>query len=245
MKIAAILILVLITLSCKKAENRSCFKINGAMGTKTIELDPFNRIELGPRIKYVLVQDTLEKLVIIGGENLLNFISADISEGILTVKNENKCNFLRSYRQDIVVEIHLKSISYVIFEGTKDLTCESPLLLDNLIFVIRDGAGHCDLNVLCDELDMVVTSGWGNFNLSGQVNYLRMDIRSNGHGSAYDLHVNDSLNIISKSSELVKINSDGIPLRAEIGSYGSVWYIGNPSWIEYNRYGEGELINNN
>ncbi len=245
MKSLLFISLGLIFISCKKAENRSCFKSNGQQATKIVELETFNRLELGPHLKYVLVQDTVEKIVISGGENLLNFVTSNISNGVLTIENTNECNFLRSYKQDIEVEIHLKSISYIIFEGTKDLVCQNQLNLYSLIFVIRDGAGHCSLNVKCKKLDIDVTNGWGNFDASGQVNYLRMDIRSNGHGSTYNLNVIDSLNIISTSSELVKINPNGVPLRAELSSYGSVWYIGNPTSIEYNRYGDGELVNKN
>jgi hypothetical protein len=245
MRISLCIAIILFLLGCKKAEDRACFKSAGSHGVKEIELGTFNRMELGPRMRFILIQDTVEKIVLSGGENLLNSIETEIVDGVLTVKNANKCNFLRKLTHEVLVQIHLKNVYHIIFEGTKELTCKNQLVLPYLTFVIRDGAGKCNLNVNCDALTTVVTYGWGNFELSGQTNYLKLDIRSNGFGSAYDLQVQDSLNIISSSSELVKINGDGAAVRAELSSYGDIWYVGSPNTLEYNKYGEGELINKN
>jgi hypothetical protein len=72
-----------------------------------------------------------------------------------------------------------------------------------------------------------------------------MDIRDNGFGDAYDLQVNESLNVVSYSSEVIKINAEGAQFRAEVGSNGDLWYKGNPTFLEYNRYGTGELLDKN
>ncbi|MFT5859126.1 MAG: hypothetical protein ACI865_001223 [Flavobacteriaceae bacterium] len=244
-KALIILLGIIVLLGCKKSEDRACFKSGGEHAVKEISPGAFNQLELGPRIRYILVQDTVEKVIVSGGKNLINFIETNIEDGILTIENTNKCNFLRNLSLEVVVEVHLKSVHYVVFRGTKSLTCRNQLNLPNLTFIIDEGAGLCDLNVNSETFVLVANNGWGNFKLHGVAKYMRLDIRTNGFGNAYDINVTDSLHIISSTSELVKIDANGIPLRAEISSYGDVWYIGAPSSIVYNRYGEGDLVNKN
>lgn len=231
--------------ACKKAENRKCFKTAGGDSEKTVHVGTFHQLELGPHIRYVLVQDTVEKVVLSGGKNLLNFISTDVVDNRLVVKNKNKCNFLRSYKKEVKAEIHLKTLHKVLFEGTKALDCQGQLDLPYLTVVTRDGAGDFNLNVKSSVLSMVITNGWGNFNLTGETDYMKLDIRVNGSTDAYGLTVNDSLDVISTSSGLIKVNAHGAQFRAEVSSNGDIWYIGTPSSKEYNRYGEGELIDRN
>ena len=59
---------VFILASCKKAEDRPCFKGVGDETTVEIELASFETLFLGPHLNYILVQDTLGKVVLTGGE---------------------------------------------------------------------------------------------------------------------------------------------------------------------------------
>jgi Putative auto-transporter adhesin, head GIN domain len=236
---------ILSFVACKKAEDRSCFKSIGNDTTKEIALDSFDKLYMGPHLKYVLVQDTVEKVVLTGGENLLNFVETDVSDGTLSVRNINKCNFLRSYSKLVTVEIHLVDVINITFEGTHEVICRNTINSTYLTLVIRDGAGEFNLDLNANSLNAVVTHGWGNFNISGSVDYLNMNIRSNGFGSTYDLIVKDSINIACSTTEPVKINSDSCQLRAQTLSSGDIWFVGTPEFIEFNTYGTGELLDKN
>ncbi|MDG1333640.1 MAG: DUF2807 domain-containing protein [Crocinitomicaceae bacterium] len=231
--------------ACKKAENRRCVKSAGADAELVHEVDPFNKLDIGPKMKVVLVQDTVEKVIVRGGENLINFIQLDVTDGKLTIENNNTCNFLRSYKHVIEVEIHLINVINVLFRGTKELSCSNQLDLPYLTFVIEEGAGQCNLNLNCNSLFLGSGFGWGNYDVEGQTNYLKIDLRDNGFGDLYDLQIQDSATVISSSSERMKINLGGTAARVETSSYGDVWYIGTPTFLEYNQYGEGELIDQN
>lgn len=239
------IIAVLFLFACKKAEDRRCVKSAGEESSIEVQLTPFEFLDLGPHLKYVLVQDTAEKLVISGGKNLLNFVESSVVDKKLSISNGNKCNFLRSYKHEVTVEIHLKNIYNVHFMGTKGLSCEGSLNLPYLTWVIEDGAGMCDLNLNSDVVYMVISNGWGRFKLNGSAKYLKMDVRTNGRGDTYDMSVQDSIHLIHSSSELLKINMNGAAARIEIGSNGNAWFTGTPSSLEYNQYGSGELIDQN
>ena len=245
MKVTAYIILILIVFSCKKPEDRACIKSTGELKTVEINVPTFDKLWLGPHMKYVLVQDTVEKVVISGGENLLNFITTNVENNTLVITNENKCNFLRTYKKNITVEIHVKDLIKVEFEGTKELSCQNQLVQNNVLFLIRDGAGEVNLNLLANSLTTIVTHGWGNFKLEGTVNFLKLEVKSNGFGSTYNMDVNDSIYVISTTAENIAVNCDNALMRAEIGSIGDIEYKGFPSFLQLDKYGSGELIDNN
>lgn len=245
MRTVLALFLGLIVLGCEKQEDRSCFKSVGGASSIEISLEEFNKIYMGPHIKYVLIQSDEEKVVIEGGKNLLNFIETSVVDKKLSITNNNKCNWLRSYDKVVTVYIYVKDIINIEFEGTHEVTCYNVLDVTDLSLTIRDGAGAFNLNVNGNSLHATITHGWGNFKLSGNVNYLSLDIRSNGFGDAYDLTVNDSLKVVSNTTELVKMNPNNCLLRAQSFSSGDIWYVGAPTFIEYNAYATGKLIDKN
>ena len=237
---------ILFLASCKKAEDRRCIKSAGEETELVHEVSSFDKLDIGPKMKVVLVQDTIERVIVRGGKNLVNFIQVSVTDdGTLAITNENMCNFLRSYKHEVEVEIHLINVINVLFKGTKELQCQNQLNLPYLTFVIEEGAGKCKLNLNCNSLFLGAGFGWGNYEVEGQTNYLKIDLRDNGFGDLYSLHIQDSATVISSSSERMKINLDGTAARVETSSYGDIWYIGTPTFLEYNRYGEGELIDQN
>lgn len=245
MRFLLVISIVLSLFSCKKAEDRRCFKSAGKTSIKEIELGEFSKLKLGPHIKFELQQDTLNKMVLSGPKNLLNFISSDIIDSELKVWNENKCNFLRSYKKFVTVRIHLKKIDQVHSEATKDLTCVNQLVCDDLIYEIVDGAGINYINVNANQLNGAVLTGYGTLDLIGSSNYLSLKVRSVGKVNAYGFTPLDSVNVFSSTSELVTVNANNAKLGAQISSTGSIWYKGTPNSIEYLQYGTGELVDKN
>ena len=243
--VVVIAMLLFVLSACKKLEDRKCFKTAGEEATLEIPIGNFGRLDLGPRIKYILVQDSVNKVVLSGGSHLISMIGLDIVDGdLLVIENRNTCNFLRSYKKEVTVEIHCKSIYYVVYHGTRDLICQTPIESAYFTYVALESSGTSHLNIDGKNI-YVVCDKWGNFELEGTSDYLKIEMRGNSFGDALKMQVNDSLNIVSSSSELTKIRANTIPLRAEVSSNGDIWYVGNPSSIEYNRYGSGELIDKN
>ena len=229
--------------SCTKPDNRRCFKSAGDETEKVIELEGFDKLYLREKIRYVLVQDTIEKIVLKGGENLLNFIEYSIVDGKLEISNENTCAFLRSFKKVVTAEIHFKELINIHFEGTEPLTNEGTLQFNWLTFLIRDGAGSVDLKMNAEAIHATISHGWGDFTFSGQVSFASFNINSNGFCNTYGLQVLDSITVISKTQGTVKVNAANAQFKAEINGDGDIWYIGNPNGAPiFNRYGNGELI---
>lgn len=245
MRLIVFFIVGLMLYGCKDSEDRNCFKTTGGLSVKEVDLVDFDGLYMGPHLKYVLIQSSENRLEIVGGKNVINFVDYVIEGGILKLNNINKCNFLRSYDKDITVYIYFDDISEINFEGTEEVICTNTLNLQDLILTIRDGAGEFNLSLNANSLQTIVTHGWGNFNLDGNVDYLKLNVNSNGFCNTNAMSVNDSILVISKTVETVQVNADNCFLRAETGAAGDIWYIGTPTGIVYHNNGSGELIDKN
>lgn len=244
--IGLIFILSIVVSACKKPEDRSCWKFTGEEVSKTIEVDPFEQLQVQEHIECVLVQDSVFKVVLTGGENLLNLVDVQVENNKMTIHNRNKCNFLRSYKKKkIVAEIHFKNLFNIDFRGSDPLTNKDTLVTNWFTLAIKDGAGPVSLTIKADNVFAGVSHGWGDFTLNGSTNSAHFDVASNGYCDVTNLKIKDSLTFISRTSATCKINTQGVPLRAETKSYGDIWYYGIPMSTDFEKLGEGDLIDKN
>lgn len=241
------LIPVIVFFSCKKAEDRNCMKAAGKQTSLTIALPDFSKLHVGPKIEVVLVQDIENKIVIHGRDNLINHISYDMDdEGFLNLKNNNKCDFLRSYEKNkIKAEIHFVNLNELYFEGTDDLTTNGIINTSNMKLTIQDGGATVYLHLNCQKISANQGHGYGDFVLSGHCQDAHLRITSNGFGDATGLTVANELIVISSSPVSSAINAEGANTTVEINGSGNVKYIGTPLSMNFIQYGTGQLINGN
>lgn len=233
----------LLVTSCKKAEDRTCFKSTGKETELAIPLPDFDKLFLREHIEFVMIQDSTDQLVIKGGENLVKHITWNIDQDkVLEIKNKNKCSFLRKLNKRVMVEIHFTNMSNIHFEGTEPLTNRDTLFMPYFTLLIRDGAGPVKLNFNSIGISADISHGWGDYTLAGKTQYARIAARSNGFCDVLNLKVRDSLTVSSETSGLIKVNANGIPLRGNIKTNGDIWYYGVPTLIDVNRTGSGKLI---
>ena len=237
-------LLLLVLISCRKASERPCWKKSGSLAVKEIQLGDFNRLFLKEHISYKLIQDSTNKIVIKGGVNLIGFINIQAEDGLVSISNNNKCNFFRKY-EVVEVEIHFTSLINILFEGTEKLSCADTLNVNYLTVTLRDGGGSMDLLVNALDIRTDLSNGWGDLVLRGNTNTASYQVLGNGFVEARELHVSDSINFISSSSTIQKINASNCKLKVEINGIGDIWYFGLPTAISKNEYGKGKLIDKN
>ena|SRR6218665_3709027 len=242
-KLFPVLVLVLVCFSCKKAEDRSCFKFWGEEKTIEIPLEDFDKLFLNAHLEYELVQDSTDKLVIIGGENVVNKVEWSISDDkVLSLSNKNKCNFLRNERKIIKVEIHYTNIYNIHFEGTEPLTTRGKLKTNYFVLFIRDGAGPVTMDLDCISVFADISHGWGNYTLTGKTEYATIGARSNGFADTRGLTVNQSIYVAHESSGKIKVNCGSLQLDGYLKSNGNIEYVGSPSLVNVLDTGDGEVV---
>lgn len=228
--------------SCKKPHQRKCFKNKGGSIFKEINLSSFDRLLLKENIEFVLIQDTIEKIIVEGGENLVDFVCASIDNNVLKIENLNKCNFLRYNSLKVKVYIHFKTLIELQFEGTESLICKDTLNFSWFSLFVRDGGGSVDLLLNASHLYSTISNGYGDFTISGNVNNADLYFQTTGYGDTYGLNVQDTLSIISFTPSVCKVNSEASFLKADIRGMGDIWYKGVPDSINLIRTGTGNLI---
>ena len=241
MKKFNLLILIFLAFSCRKPDERACFKKSGELAIKVYEFGAFNQLHLKEHLTYKLVQDSTNKVLVRGGKNLLNFVEVRSENGLLTIENKNRCNYLRSYEIP-EVEIHYTKLINILFEGTERLYNEDTLITDYLTLTLRDGAGHMDLNVQAIDINAINTHGWGSLTLKGETQTLRGHLMGDGKFDFSQITSTNQVKLITASSMDQQVNAAGIPLSVELNGIGNVYYYGLPSLINNVQYGSGKLI---
>jgi hypothetical protein len=241
-RIFQITVLLALLFSCKKPENRTCWKFAGETKTISIPVGDFTALFLKGHLSYSLVQDSTDKLVITGGENLIGHVNWTNDNGLLTLENGNKCNFLRNPKNLIHVEIHCTNVANIRFEGTEPLVGLGTLKSDYFVLFIRDGAGPVTLDLESLVVNADIAHGWGEYHLSGTTKTARIAVRSNGFCSVDQLQITDSVYVGSESQGDITLNANGIPMAGYIKAGGNIRYKGTPSAISVIKTGGGNLI---
>ena len=246
MRVFILIVIPLLIFSCKKKEDRACWKVAGEQTTITVPLQDFKTLFLGAHIDYTIVQDTSNFMIVEGAENLVNLITPSYEGEKLSIENKNKCNFLRSYKKKkIHVTLHFKELINLDYEGTENLRSEGIINVNYLTFLIKDGSGPVELTLNANAVYGSINHGYGDFTLHGSANYANFRISSNGFCNTNDFLINDSADIVSNSAVKSKFNIDGAKTRIEIQNLGDVEYIGTPLSLEFLDYGDGNLIDGN
>ncbi len=234
--------LLFVLFSCKKAENRTCYKFAGKDAVKEIPLADFNSLVLGKKMDFVLIQDSLDKVVIFGKENLIQLISTSISNDTLSIFNENKCAYFRKYSNNkIRVEIHFSSLKRIKTLGSETLICSDTLKSSSLSIEIRDGAGTSNFSVDVENLSIDAPHGWGDYVISGKAVNAIVGIRSNCFGDARNLLVSNYLYVSNDAQGDLIINANNLALDGFIKSDGNIFYVGNFTSETVVKTGKGEL----
>ncbi|WP_430403510.1 GIN domain-containing protein [Fluviicola sp.] len=236
-----ILFIALLAFSCKKPENRTCFKFSGSETTKEIPLASFNRLELKEHVEYVLIQDSLDKVVLKGGKNLLNLIEVNVADGLLTIENKNRCGFLRNAKKVVVAEIHFTKLINIRFIGTEPLRSQGTIYTDYFTFYSRDGAGEVNLDLNAILIDAEANHGWCNFTLTGVTQKARICAKSNSYCDVTGLTVTDSIYVASETVGDMKINADNLIIHGYITESGNIFYKGTPLGADVLLNGTGKV----
>lgn len=220
-----IIISVVFTLSCDDALFDS-----GKTIRKTYELENFSEAYINDVFNVFLIHDTINKLELKGGENLLPNIDFYVKDEQFRISNENGANWSRNYDK-IDVYLSLKNISFLKINESAKVVSEDTLYLPKFtIWSINDFA-DIDLIVNCNNFYIVNegTSG-GFFKISGKSNTTGMWARGSCYINTEDL-VSKTVSVKNESIGHCRVNATE-SIKVEIIRSGNVYYKGNPT-IEF------------
>jgi hypothetical protein len=163
MKNKLLLFVFILSLTACRKENRfDCFKGNGKRVTEERSLPAFSEIHLEDKFETRVVQSPESRVVVSCGERIIKNIRTEVVKGILSITNHNTCNFVRGYKEPVIITIYTPFVSYLVNDAV--------------------GAVEFDEQFRQDSINVRVASS-GDVHLRGTFRVIRSS--SNGNGDMY------------------------------------------------------------
>ncbi len=231
----------LIMVSCKKDHVFDFLKTTGKIVTieRAVNED-FATVKLENNIDLVLTQGPAYSITLEGGENLLPGIDTDISDSTLTIRNNNKFNWLRSYDKKIVARVTAPHFLKINYESTGTISNNDTIREDSIFITSYGGSGYINLCIKTGLSHLALTKGSTDLNISGfsGSNF----IFAGSYGPFHCLNLQTQNTFMSNSgTNDCYINVTSL-LEYEIKSLGNIYYKGKPPQISGTITGDGKLI---
>lgn len=233
-------LLLLLLQSCDKDHCWDCFKGTGKQITEERSIGDFYKIRLSDRINLFIVQDTFNRVVVEAGENLMPYVVTTVTDGILEIRDDNRCKWSRSYKEMINVYLTCKSIYMFEYMGAGDIRGLNTIRTDTVELNYWGASGCITLDLDCKMVKVHQHTGCGDAAISGRTDRVYYYNRGNGETRCQNLITGDAW-IDSKCTGEAYIYSDHY-LKARVQYIGNVYYAGHPSLIDSVVTERGRLI---
>ncbi len=231
-----------LAVQCQKPAERTCFKSTGEYAELEIPLDSVRHFKLNNHIIYRIYQNNERKVVVKGGENLIQQIDvSDNGDNVLTVTNNNQCDFLRDVDEQVEVEIHYPYYASFYIDPSDSVVFEDTITGGFLDIEIRDGGGSVQLDVDVFEVAIVVSHGAADYKIGGRAERAALKVQNNGAGDATSFNPAYAY-VYQNSTADVFVELGNANALVIIDGTGDVYYIGDAINIESSGSGSGKII---
>jgi hypothetical protein len=228
--------------SCIKENKCICFKTTGKNIKKEILLSDFYEIQINNIFNVFITEDTINKIVIEGGKNLVPFIKVDNQSHSLSISDKNKCNWLRSYKRNLNLFISVKpsKLNSIIINGECNIFSTNTINGNELNIIVYSGIAKMDLSVDNQVTRLTVHAATGDYILKGNTTFAYIYSFGTCYIFANKL-ISDIVYITNKSSgnDYVYANNE---IEGEIAYIGNIYYSGDPDKIIIKQSSSGRLI---
>ena len=232
---------------CNSEDAPECLQAPGKIVQQEISVDAFNKIVVYGKVKVFIRQGTEQKVIVEAGENLIGQISAEVKEGLLSLRDLNTCDFFRTTYVP-VVHVTVPNLTYIenagnqMIEGVGDLNFPQVTLKSNNY--VKDPEvytnGDFKFDLVAERIN-VSGDDFSNFYLTGKTGYLLAQFwAGDGRLEAREL-VADSIRIFHRGTNKMILNPQ-MSLKGEIRSTGDVISVNRPPVVEVQSYYTGKLI---
>jgi hypothetical protein len=220
-----------------------CLKSYGDIVSVTNIVPPFTTLDVFDKIDVYYTQDATVSsysVKVVTGKHLLSNISTVVTNGVLQIKNNNKCNFVRGSHNDVTVYVTTPFIGRLIQDGVGTISATNMITQDTLSYQINN-SGDMYLNVNVQSIKGSIY-GVGDIYLTGTTQNHNVNAAGECFVNAQNLQTSYTF-IVYNSTGQANINVSGW-LDATISYQGNIYYSGNPATIHKSGIGSGKLIQN-
>lgn len=235
-------LILTITLSVNAQDwwgNSKKIKGNGKTVTVNRTTSDYDGVSVGGSFDVILVKGKEGTITIEGEENIIPYIVTEVKGHTLQVKYKKNINVRTTKR--LTVTITYDDIDKIALGGTGNITNEG-IIKSRDFTVALGGSGNITLTLDADEVYSKI-GGSGNIKLSGTSNELDCSIAGSGSIKAYELST-DIVNATIAGSGSIKTTVK-TKIKSKIVGSGSVYYKGNPKYIDSKSVGSGDVVDKN
>jgi hypothetical protein len=236
------LIFMMVFTTCKKDHLLDCLTSTGRTVTVNRQTGLFSRINMKDNVDVIIYTDTIPFIRVTAGEHLIDGIITELAGNTLYVRNENKCNWVRTFKNKYTVVLGMIRPEKVDCYGSGNFTCADTIRSDVFTFDSWNASGSANFLFNCGTTHINNNTG-------------RMDYLAKGFSGVSFIYLNDTGIMDASGLETgytyCRNSSTGEmkvyvtkELGVEIRYTGNIFYTGNPYRIDQQITGTGELIHN-
>ncbi|MEN8119847.1 MAG: DUF2807 domain-containing protein [Bacteroidota bacterium] len=239
--IILVFLFAIILNSCQK---NNCLSGGGDIVQEERILKPFKYIETFNNFEFHLKNDTIHKVEIEAGGKLIPFIETKVEDSVLTIRDLNKCDFLKGYENKKNIIISVDTLKEIIINNASDLYTVDTFNVHKFKVKFLSQLGYCDLTVNAYVFQLQIWYGSGDYKVCGYAYsaYLNTESSSFIYADSLD-NIFCRVNNNSMGDSYVKAGSW---MYYKIKDSGNIYYSGTPDTIIIEEHsGTGQLINVN
>lgn len=218
----------------------NCLQSSGSSTTESRPLESFHSVELSQNIDLVLRQGNEHEARVTAGKNIIDGIKTDVKDGVLNIRNENKCNWLRDFKNKFTVELTFQDIQLLTYRGSGVITCADTIRSNKLTMEGWNGTGTISLLLNVNEAHLYLHTGSTDLNVVGVAPVQYLYCAGNGYIRADQLNSNDVYAHTATTGQCYVHATHRID--ALIRYHGNIYYKGNPSEISTEFKSSGRLL---
>jgi len=196
----------------------------------------FTGIDLGVSANLYIKQESPQKVVLVGDEDILEMIKTEVEGSNLRIRRKD---WIFGHNKKIDIYISVPQINELNVSGSGNIEAETPIKSNNLEMKIS-GSGDIIINDLKVSNVKAKISGSGNLSLDGKeiIQNFELYISGSGELKAETLTVNSyKVNVSGSGSARIKAKNE---IEARISGSGKVLYYGQPK-IDAEISGSGKV----
>ena len=232
--------------SCTKNDPLcDCFKSTGSDISETRPAGHFTQIQLENKVDLVLTQDTVERISVTGGKNLIDEVETSISGGCLYIRNHSTCNFMRGFTRRMTVYVSVHHLNTLNYEGAGAVTTTNTLRDSVIDIEALDGSGSVTLDLNEQVIHANLHTGPSLITLTGTAPLIYMFSGGNGVIHADNIACPQIYLTQEGTGDLYIATMPGFAsslLVGQITAIGNVYCKGRPANLQQTRTGTGQLI---
>lgn len=230
------LLVIILFWDCKKP---GCFENAGPVVTVARAASAFHTIKLFDNVNLILTQDSIETIKVRAPKNIEPNITTNIENGILVVRNNTTCKWLRNPSEQIDVLISVRELKHFEYGGSGNVSSSNTILADNITFYSSKGAGNIDIDLQTKTLSAIVEYESADFTFHGRADVCYCYANSRGTLGLSDFEVKHLVIGYAGVRDVTVSATEAIEVT--IYHTGNVYYKGNPPTILTTFYSTGRL----